>query len=214
VRTGTTDTAVIATGERGPSGSRAVTVATTVTDVLVFLVVLGLADQYVPHVLSESFTDSLLTAILLKVVLEVVVFGKRAVARRIRGALRPLGKAVGVLAVWLVLVASKFLVLETVDLVLGDRVSLGGFWSVTGLIVVLMLSRSAVRLGVDALLDAGPTSATARRAPLTATDPESGDADAGPAGRRVEGRSDHRPGRHASRLRQARTNGHVQVGSR
>jgi hypothetical protein len=165
-----------------------VTVATTVTDVLVFLVVLGLADQYVPHVLSESFTDSLLTAILLKVVLEVVVLGKRAVARRIRGARRPLGKAVGVLALRLVLVASKFLVLETVDLVLGDRVSLGGFWSVTGLIVVLMLSRSAVRLGVDALLDARPTSATARRAPLTATDPESGDADAGPAGRRVEGK--------------------------
>ncbi len=35
--------------------------------------------------------------------------------------------------------------LELVDLVFGDRVSLGGFFSVTLLVVTLLLSRSAVR---------------------------------------------------------------------
>ena len=47
--------------------------------------------------------------------------------------------------VWAVLFGSKFLVLESVALVFGPRVSLGGFFSVTALIVVLMLSRAGVR---------------------------------------------------------------------
>ena len=44
-----------------------------------------------------------------------------------------------------VLVGSKFVVLETVALVFGSRVSLGGFWSVTALILVLLVSRALVR---------------------------------------------------------------------
>jgi len=40
---------------------------------------------------------------------------------------------------------SKFLVLEAVNLIFGDRVSLGGFFSVTLLIITLLLSRAAVR---------------------------------------------------------------------
>ena len=74
-----------------------------VVDVLVYVVVLNLAIEYVPAVISEGFTLSLLTALLLK------------------------------------------LVLELVDLVFGDAVSLGGFVSVTLLIVVLLVSRRLVR---------------------------------------------------------------------
>jgi hypothetical protein len=44
-----------------------------------------------------------------------------------------------------VLFGSKFLVLETVNLAFGTRVSLGGFFSVTLLILVLLVSRAAVR---------------------------------------------------------------------
>ncbi|GAA1748773.1 hypothetical protein [Luedemannella helvata] len=46
---------------------------------------------------------------------------------------------------WVVLFGSKFLVLESVDLVFGDQVSLGGFLSVSVLIIMLLLARTAVR---------------------------------------------------------------------
>jgi hypothetical protein len=46
---------------------------------------------------------------------------------------------------WAVLFGSKFLVLEAVNLVFGARVSLGDFFSVTLLILALLLSRAAVR---------------------------------------------------------------------
>ena len=96
-------------------------------------------------VLSETFTLSLLTAVLLKGILEIVVVAKNRVKGRFRAASTPIGKAVAGVMLWLVLFGSKFLVLEAVHLVFGYRVSLGGFFSVTLLILVLLLSRTAVR---------------------------------------------------------------------
>ena len=96
--------------------------------------------------LSETFTLSLLTAVLLKGVLEIVVAVKNRVKERFRAASTPTGKAVAGVMLWLVLFGSKFLVLEAVHLVFGHhRVSLGGFFSVTLLILALLLSREAVR---------------------------------------------------------------------
>jgi hypothetical protein len=87
----------------------------------------------------------LLTAALLKGVLEVVVLAKNRVKARFRQASTPFGKAAAGLLLWVVLFGSKFLVLEAVDFVFGPRVSLGGFFSVTLLILVLLLARAAVR---------------------------------------------------------------------
>ena len=119
--------------------------AAAIVDVFVYVVVLNLFVEYLPQVLSETFTLSLLTAVLLKGVLEVVVAAKNRVKARFREASTPIGKVVAAVMLWVVLFGSKFLVLEAVDLVFGDRVSLGGFFSVTLLILALLLSRAAVR---------------------------------------------------------------------
>jgi len=120
-------------------------VAAAIVDVFVYVVVLNLFVEYLPKVISETFTLSLLTAILLKGVLEVVVAAKNRVKARFRQASTPVGKMVAALMLWVVLFGSKFLVLEAVDLVFRDSVSLGGFFSVTLLILALLLSRAAVR---------------------------------------------------------------------
>jgi hypothetical protein len=120
-------------------------VAAAAVDVLVYVVVLNLFVEYVPQVISETFTLSLLTAVLLKVILEVVVAAKNWAKARFKAASAPSGKAVAAVLLWLVLFGSKFLVLEAVALVFGSRVSLGGFFSVTLLILALLLSRAAVQ---------------------------------------------------------------------
>lgn len=127
-----------------------------VVDVFVYVVVLNLAVQFVPEVVTETFTLSLLTALLLKVVLELVLLVKSRLRGRVRSAATIAGKVAAGVVLWLALVSSKVAVLELVAVMFGDRVSLGGFWAVTGLIVVLMLSR----LGVRTLLD------PARRSPV------------------------------------------------
>lgn len=114
-------------------------------DVFVYLVVLGVFIQLLPAVISESFLVALLTAVLLKVVLEVIVFVKKRLVARIRGDHEPWVRALNAAVLVLILPASKLVVLEAVDAVFGDEASLGGFWSVTLLIVTLMLARAGVR---------------------------------------------------------------------
>jgi hypothetical protein len=122
-----------------------------VIDVFVYVVVLNLAVEYLPAVITESFTLSLLTALLLKVALELVLLLKGRLVARLRAATSPTGRVVLALSIWLVAVGSKLVVLELVDLVFGDTVSLGGFFSVTLLVIALLASRAGVRrlLGPD-----------------------------------------------------------------
>ena len=111
----------------------------------VYVVVLNLAIEYVPAVISEGFTLSLLTALLLKVTLELVVALKTKVIDRLRAATTRSAKAAAGLSLWVVAAGSKLVVLALVDLLFGDAVSLGGFLAVTGLVVALLVSRAAVR---------------------------------------------------------------------
>ena len=116
-----------------------------VVDLFVYVVVLNLASEYVPSVISESFTLSLLTAALLKVALEVVILVKNKILGRLRTATTRRTKIVAALALWVVAAGSKLVVLGLIDFIFGDSVSLGGFIPVTLLVVALMASRAAVR---------------------------------------------------------------------
>ncbi len=114
-------------------------------DVFVYVVVLNLAAEHLPSVVSETFTFSLLTAVLLKGVLEVVLAVKNRVKGMVAAATTLGGKARAGLLLWAVMVGSKFVVLELVALLFAGQVRLGGFFSVTGLILVLLLARAGVR---------------------------------------------------------------------
>lgn len=116
-----------------------------IVDVFVYVVVLNLASEFFPGVILESFSVSLLTAVLLKIVLEVVLFAKTRVLRRIRGAETTRRRIVSIGMLALLLPGSKFAVLWLEDVLLGDAVRLGGFWSVTVLILALMGARWGVR---------------------------------------------------------------------
>ena len=65
-----------------------------VVDVFVYVVVLNLANEYVATVITETFTVSLLTAVLLKVVLEGVVWVKDRLKGRFKAATTTVGKFV------------------------------------------------------------------------------------------------------------------------
>jgi hypothetical protein len=124
-----------------------------VIDLFVYVVVLNLAIEYVPSVISEGFTLSLLTAVLLKVALELVILVKGEILTRLHAATTRTAKLVAAVSLWAVAAGSKIVVLELVALVFGDAVSLGGFISVSLLVIALLVSRGAVRrLLVDPVL--------------------------------------------------------------
>lgn len=129
----------------GATTRRRLLPAEHVVDVFVYVVVLNLAAQYFPQVVTESFTVSILTALMLKIALEVVLRVKRRVKALVTRASGAIGKVLAGLSLWLVIAGSKFVVLKLEDLLFGDKVELGGFFAVTGLILVLMLAREGVR---------------------------------------------------------------------
>src|SRR3954452_16304032 len=116
-----------------------------VIDLFVYVVVLNLAIEYKPSVISESFTLSLLTAALLKLALELVILLKGEILTRLHAADTRRAKLAAGVSLWVVAAGSKLVVLELVDLVFGDAVSLGGFIPVTVLVIALLASRAAVR---------------------------------------------------------------------
>jgi hypothetical protein len=107
--------------------------------------VLNLAIEYTPSVISESSTFPLLTPALLKITLELVILLKSEILTRLRAADTRRAKLAAAVSLWVVAAGSKLVVLELVDLVFGDAVSLGGFVPVTLLVVALLVSRAAVR---------------------------------------------------------------------
>ncbi|MDC7802633.1 MULTISPECIES: hypothetical protein [Microbacterium] len=117
-------------------------------DVFVYLVILNLTAQFVPSVISESFAVSLATAIMLKLVLEVVLRVKKAVVARLRAASTTARRLTSVVMLVLILPGSKFVVLWLEDVLFGDAVSLGGFWPVTLLVLTLTAARAGVRRAV------------------------------------------------------------------
>lgn len=129
----------------GVAAGRARVRADDIVDVFVYTVVIALFVEFFPQVISESFVLTLLTAILLKLVLELVVRVKGALLRRVRTAETLWRRVANIATLLLVLPGSKFLVLELTAWVFGGSVYLGGFFPVTGLIVVLMLARGGVR---------------------------------------------------------------------
>lgn len=114
-------------------------------DVLVYVVVLNLAIEYLPSVISETFTLSLLTAIVLKLVLELVRGAKSWVLARMGSATTPTARVISAAMLLILLPGSKVLVLELIALLFGDSVKLGGFFVVTALIIVMLLARAGVR---------------------------------------------------------------------
>lgn len=119
--------------------------AVDLADVLIYLVVLGTFTQLFPAVISESFLASLLTAIILKLVLEVVVWVKTRIVGRIKAAESTRVRVLAGGSFFLVAGGSKALILWLIDVLLGDSVYLGGFFAVTLLVVTLMVARTALR---------------------------------------------------------------------
>lgn len=111
-------------------------------DVLIYTIVLNLFDEYVEAVRIDSFTISLLTALLLKLML---VFIGRFEDRIHHWFDQKEGSAwhiLGILTTVVILILGKLLILEVVNWVFGDRVELGHFVTVLVLILTMIVARA------------------------------------------------------------------------
>lgn len=115
------------------------------SDVLVYIVVLNLFVEYSDGKVIDSFTISILTAVLLKGMLDLIMAGKQRVLGWSRARTGLMYRVLGGLGVWAILFFSKFVILDAVDFVFGDRVTLGDFVDVLLLVAGMTLTRAFFR---------------------------------------------------------------------
>ncbi len=114
-------------------------------DVLIYIIVLNLFVEHFDSVVIDSFTISIFTAVVLKILLDAIMAVEHRVSAFFTKRDGALSKFLRVVAVWMILFASKFLILEVIDIVFGEHVELGGFLMVIGLVIALMVAQAVFR---------------------------------------------------------------------
>jgi hypothetical protein len=116
-----------------------------VSEVLVDIVVLNLFVEFVKTVVIDSFYISILTAVLLKLMVDAVKGLEQRVSTYLAAKPGAAWKPVRFLAVWLILFLSKFVILEIVNVVFGSHVELGSFIEIAAIIVTMLAANAALQ---------------------------------------------------------------------
>ena len=123
-------------------------------NILVNVVVLNLFVEFADAVVIDSFWISVLTAVLLTVMIGVLSKFEHRIHHFFFE--RHSWKVAGGLVIWLVLFGGKFVMLEVVDIVFGDHVSLGHLLEVILIVVAMMVAGQLMQAIYDRL---GPSEA-------------------------------------------------------
>lgn len=118
--------------------------ASWMTDVLIYIVVLNLFVEFVDAIVIDSFWISILTAVLLVALLDVVVGLEHRVKAFFDEKDGTVFRIIGLVATFAILFSSKLIILEIVNFVFGEHVELGHFLDVLLLIVSMMAARAIV----------------------------------------------------------------------
>jgi hypothetical protein len=109
------------------------------TAILVDLVVLNLFAEYSKRVNIDSFTTSLLAAVLLQILLALTIAIEHRVAAYFKARPGAMMTFLRWFCAWLVLFGSKFVILEALTVAFGDKVRFEGRWNgIVTLIVVII----------------------------------------------------------------------------
>jgi len=110
-------------------------------DVLIYILVLNLFVEYNYKIVIDSFTISIFTAIVLKILLEIILKFEHLVGDWFKARSGKIWNILRIISMWVILFLSKFLILEVIDLIFGEHVELGKFLDVIVLVITLMVAR-------------------------------------------------------------------------
>ena len=111
------------------------------SDVLVYTVVLNLFVEYSDAIVIDSFTISIFTAVVLKVMLDLLTSAEH----RAKVVVGRYSNVLSFFVVWAILFLSKFVILEVIDVIFGEHVDLGKFLDVVLLVIAMMMARELMR---------------------------------------------------------------------
>ena len=117
--------------------------------VLVDLTVINLFDEYWEYVSIPSFSISLLAAILMQLLLKLTLAAEHVIAEHFKKKEGGRPKVIRGVITYVILVGSKFVILEILNIVFGDRVLFTGPWHGVVAFIVLVLAILAAEFAVS-----------------------------------------------------------------
>jgi len=110
------------------------------TVVLVYTVILNLFVEYSDAFVIDSFTISVLTAIVLKAFLDIIIRLEHRVAAYFKARDGAFYRLLGIFFTFSILFLSKFAILEAIDIIFGEHVEISGFIPLVALIIAMLVS--------------------------------------------------------------------------
>lgn len=118
------------------------------TGILIDLVVLNLFVEYSGKVFIDSFTTSLLAAVVLQLLLKLTIAIEHKVAACFTGKSGALMTFLRFFCAWLVLFGSKFVILEAIAQLFGDNIRFEGIYhgiiTLVVVVVVMLVAEEAI----------------------------------------------------------------------
>ncbi len=113
--------------------------------ILIDLTVLNLFNQYWDNVYIENFTISLLVAILLQVLLRATMKVEHYVGSKLKS------KKVRIVTAWMIIFASKLIILHTIELLFDGSIAFGGMLHgvvafIIVVIVIIMAEQAVIKI--------------------------------------------------------------------
>ena len=109
------------------------------TGALIDLAILGLFNEYSSKVHVYDFTTLLLAAILLQALLQLTIVAEHRILHLFHGKTGAAWKSAKFFTAWVILFGSKFVILEALSFVFGDKVKFeGAFHGIVWLIIVVV----------------------------------------------------------------------------
>ena len=118
---------------------------------LIDVVVLNLFVEFNHSVVIDSFYISILTAVLFRLLLGATFWLEHRVSQYFESKDFKGARALSAILMFLILFTSKFVILEVVNVVFGDHVSLGGFLEIVIIAVTLVVAEASFRVIFDRL---------------------------------------------------------------
>ena len=117
---------------------------------LIDLVVLGLFAEHSTKVFVDSFTTTLLAALVLQALLKLTIVAEHRVLAKFKGKTGAMWTTAKFFSAWLILFGSKFLILEAIALVFGDKVRFEGVlhglvWVIIVVVTMVIIEELVVR---------------------------------------------------------------------
>jgi len=110
-------------------------------DVLVYTVVLNLFVEFVDSIVIDSFLVSLLTAVVLKLMIDLINYLIAQVKDYFGDKEGAVAKVLLGLTAWAIMFGSKIVILVVVQIIFEEDVDLGGFLNVLILVLAMMVAR-------------------------------------------------------------------------